>query len=94
MRTVSINGHNVDAHEEAGGFRVQLTLEPGRAAEIRIGRGQLDPAAAPLANDRLYEAKVFLRRTLSEFRDNYWQKSPFLASQSPRGRLPKTTLAD
>lgn len=67
-----------DFLREADCVCLETSLEPGASAEVR--RSFAPPAAPAVrpARDPLYEAKVFIRRSLSEFRDNCLDLNPLL----------------
>jgi hypothetical protein len=77
---IAINGRHVDTAQETDGIKAQLSLEAGQAAEIRVEHDQRESMTVPRRKDRLYQTKVFIRRSLSEFRDNYLDKSRFLST--------------
>ena len=83
---VTVNGHPVDVCQEVDGGKVFLSLGAGQAAEIRIDHGQFEPMAVSGRQDRVYKAKVFIRRSLSEFRDNYLDRSRFLSKSASSAR--------
>lgn len=71
---VAVNGRPCAAEQIGGDLKIVLSLDPGQSAKVTI-LSDLTTAAQinswrPTAT---YNAKVFLRRMLSEFRDNYVQ---------------------
>jgi len=84
QKSVTVNGRVADFVTDAGGIRVKISLDPGETANVSL---DFDKKAAPIrpATDHLHEAKVFVRRSLSEFRDNYLDRSALL-SKSARKR--------
>ncbi len=85
IKAITVNGCQLDTLQEPECVKAQLALEPGQEAEIRIEHDQLEPLAAPARQHRLYQAKVFLRRSLSEFRDNYVDRSQLLSRAARNG---------
>ena len=78
MTEVTLNGRLVDVRRNGNGVSVQLKLAAGEVAEIRIVDVDRQPevgTASPKPRLR-YQAGVFVRRRLSELRDN-WSMHPF-----------------
>ncbi|HWW00446.1 MAG TPA: hypothetical protein VNZ64_12170 [Candidatus Acidoferrum sp.] len=82
--TVTVNDHRQDFGEEAGWLRTEVSLGPGQEARVVIQQGKPEPVAASAPQDGIYRARVFMRRHLCEFRDDYLDKSRLL-SKSVRG---------
>ncbi|MGP8052756.1 MAG: hypothetical protein ACLQAH_02940 [Limisphaerales bacterium] len=82
---VFINGRPADACCEVDSLNLQWSLNPGQSAEIKIACGQSEPGFVSRRRDPLHQAKVFIRRNLSEFRDNYLDLNPLL-SKAVRNR--------
>jgi len=76
---VTINGRRVNVRQDGVGLRVQLLLGGGEAAEIRVEGGQPEVVVPHPAPRPMYQVGVFIRRCLSEFRDNYWDMNPFVS---------------
>jgi len=67
---ITLNGRSVDVLRNENGVSLQLVLGPGEGAEIRIEDRQ--SAVEIFPKPRLgYRAGVFIRRRLSELRDNW-----------------------
>ena len=77
--SITVSGRQVDTFQDADGLKFQLSLNPGQAAEVCIALGRSEPRNPSRRLDRVYQAKVFLRRNLSEFRDNYLDMNPLLS---------------
>jgi hypothetical protein len=69
---VIVNGTATACGYEDGFLRIPHSLTPGQAVEIRIERDRPAPLALPTVS-RPEGARVFLRRKLSEIRDNHVQ---------------------
>ena len=68
---VTINGRQANYTQEEHSVKILLPLVPGQGAEVRIQSGGLDLVSAHRGQNVIYHARVFARRHLSEFRDNY-----------------------
>jgi hypothetical protein len=68
--------------DSRAGFEEQLTLGPGRVAEIRTSRGHVEPVKETAGQKPIYRLGVFIRRSLSEFRDNYLETNSLLKRPS------------
>jgi hypothetical protein len=94
---VTIDGRNLDYFMEEDCLRTELTLGAGKAVDVRVQHGCHEPTNGPARQDPMYTAKVFIRRSLSEFRDNYLDKNRFLGNSArsliarKNRRLPKCT---
>jgi hypothetical protein len=86
LTDVTINGRRVECQQENEALKIHLSLNAREAAEIKIERGKFDETAISYRQGRVYNSKVFFRRLLSEFRDNYVDKSPFLNGVANRAR--------
>jgi hypothetical protein len=73
-----INGLPVDIARHNGWIRARILLDAGELAEVEVHRDQPGMTKTPPPN-RLHHARVFVRRRLSEFRDNYLDRSRFLS---------------
>jgi hypothetical protein len=69
--TVTVDGERVEVVREEQRVRFRVTLAPGASAAVEVRRASAAPAPAARRPERMHGAKVFLRRSLSEFRDNY-----------------------
>lgn len=81
LPVVMVNGIQCESEVQNDSLTFTLSLEPAQTADIRIVSGdpqKVDsPAWRPTA---AYQAGVFTRRVLSEFRDNYVSKNRPLAA--------------
>lgn len=69
---VSVNGHPCAKEQDDDGLKIRVLLNPGQEAEVRISADEHANAdALKWRPTPVYLAKVFVRRRLSEFRDNY-----------------------
>jgi hypothetical protein len=75
---VTINGRRADSIQETYYLKIPLSLDAGQTAEIVAQCGRLESQTIPLRNNPIHTAKVFIRRRLSEFRDNYVERSRWL----------------
>jgi hypothetical protein len=89
---MTCNGVRRDSWREADSIKARLSLGAGEVADIKVERGPLQRVTIPVNYDRGYRTKVFIRRSLSEFRDNYLDRSRLL-SQSTRRRPAKRSRA-
>jgi hypothetical protein len=78
VRAVTINGLQVDVKQETDSVKTPFSLEPGESAEIKIEYNQAAPLPTRRMQNRVHQAKVFVRRSLTEFRDNYVHTSRLL----------------
>ena len=85
---VKINGQLVDFEQKTEALKIPLFLNTGQAAEVRIERGEFKPVAVSFKQMRMHNAwdRVFIRRLLSEWRDNYLDKNLFLSRMASNAR--------
>ena len=83
---VTINGLHVEFEKETDALKIPLSLNARQVAEIRVERGKFDETPMSYRQGRIHNGKVFVRRLLSEFRDNYVDKSPLLNGVVTRAR--------
>jgi len=69
--SVTIDGRPWHAQQADDRLRVRLTLHPGQTAEIRVSSDDAGSTAPRWRDSPLHNAKVLIRRHLSEFRDNH-----------------------
>ncbi len=86
LEGVTINGCHVDYTQEANYIQIPLSLGAGETADIRFLPGDLDPVSVPCKTTRVYDSRVFIRRSLSEFRDNYVERNRYLNITASRYR--------
>ena len=72
---IAINGRQTDFIQEDNYVKIALSLNPGQSAEVRVQFGKVDPVCVPRRTAWMYNARVFTRRALSEFRDNYIERN-------------------
>ena len=77
--TMTLNRQPADSWQEQDCLKTELFLNPLQTAEVRIAHQPTGSVAVPGREQFSYRAKVFIRRSLSEFRDNYVDKSQFLS---------------
>jgi hypothetical protein len=80
-----VDGRAAEISHEPDRLTFELLLNPGQSARINLAFGGPEPRVLPARRDRWYEAKVFVRRSLSEFRDNFLDVNPFV-SRAVRNR--------
>jgi len=83
---VTVNGCRVECGHSADTLEISLELGLGQKAEVRIERATSDKPAAQAGSQPV---RVFVRRFLSEFRDNHIDKNAFLSqlADGVRNRL-------
>jgi hypothetical protein len=86
---VLVDGKQAVHALKAGTLQIEILLAPGQAAEIEVRKQGSDAGFVPQKEGALYRTKVLIRRNLSEFRDNYLDKSKFL-SKSARAAMAMT----
>ena len=69
---VTVNGQAV-AYDENSDVTFALSLDPAQRAEIQIAHKTREVNSAAVSRSAVYEAKVAVRRVLSEIRDHYLQ---------------------
>ena len=77
---VTINGREWSAQREDGRVRVNLSLDPGQTADIGITSDDIHLTDPEWRESPLHNAKVLIRRHLSEFRDNHVDTSRVLST--------------
>ena len=78
VKSVVVNGGRVKFEGAAEGFTTRLTLAAGQSVNVKIEREQPAVAIQKHRNvDWMQKFKIFLRRNLCEFRDNYVETSRF-----------------
>jgi len=84
--SVTINGRGQDYERENGNLTIRLSLDAGQSAEIKVSSGGADSADFPCSQTTFHKARVRVRRTLSEFRDNYVDTNRILNGIVSRAR--------
>lgn len=69
--SVTVNGRVWSYRLQDGNLEIRLSLEAEQAAEIKIICAEPDVTSPLCRQMPIYEAKVWIRRMLSEFRDNH-----------------------
>jgi hypothetical protein len=92
VKSALINGEPVNAVHGSEGVRMCVSLDPGQTADVRIETQRNRIRAVAPRQNKVYEAKVFVRRSLCELRDNYLDRSTFLG-RSARRRVNGRTAA-
>lgn len=79
LKSVAVNKRKVKAQRDGSEIRIELSLGAGEEATVRI---EFEGEAAPVKRRqrRFDQAKVFLRRSLSELRVNYLERNPFVST--------------
>jgi len=92
LARVIVNGRYADCDQAADYLRIPVSLDPGQKAEVSIDRGHLDTGKIYFKQRPMYNTMVFIRRGLSEFRDNYVDTHRRLSGIASRARnlLSKT----
>jgi hypothetical protein len=71
MPSVTVDEHKWVCDALDGSLQIRLSLEPGKTAEIRVMSNRHEAGDIPWKPTEVHNAKVRVRRILSEFRDNY-----------------------
>jgi hypothetical protein len=79
LKGVTIDGRHVDYNQGVDVLKVPLCLDAGQEVEIQVRSGKFDEPAMSFPRARIHNGRVFVRRLLSEFRDNYMGKSGYLS---------------
>jgi hypothetical protein len=74
---IRVNGSPVEFKQEEGIVNAPISLAAGETANVRVSRRT--PDTEFIWKEKAGQTTVFLRRVLSEFRDNHVDKSPFLS---------------
>jgi hypothetical protein len=77
VKSALVNGRRTKLHRDMSELRIELSLAAGEEANVSLEFTQ-DAAPTRRRQPRIHQAKVFLRRSLSELRVNYLERSPFL----------------
>ena len=80
---VTINGRQANYTQAGHCVKIFLPLVSGQGAEVRVQFGDLDMVPAHRGRNATYSARVFVRRCLSEFRDNYVDTNSVLRKIKP-----------
>jgi hypothetical protein len=74
--SATVNGRRAEVLVEGGQLKIPLTLEPSGRAQIVLERKPVDVQWGGSQQGPLARTRVFLRRSMSEFRDNVLDKNP------------------
>jgi hypothetical protein len=81
LPVVMVNGIQCESEVQGDSLTFTLSLEPSQTADIRIVSDDPQKVDSPAWRPTpAYQAAVFTRRVLSEFRDNYVSKNRPLAA--------------
>jgi len=69
--SVTVNERELVCEAVGGILQIRLSLDPGTSAEIRVLSNRCEAGAIPWKPTEVHDARVRVRRILSEFRDNY-----------------------
>jgi hypothetical protein len=87
LPAVRLGGRDSVAERDRDHLRIRLSLKPGETTEINLVPERVSEAApSRWKPGRKYKGKVFVRRMLSEFRDDYVDTNPFLTHLLSRVR--------
>jgi hypothetical protein len=76
---VTVNGQDWNCTRNAGALEIRMCLAPGETADIKLAPMALEPWGADFPQGAPYRVRVWVRRMLSEFRDNHVDTSPVLS---------------
>ena len=80
LPSVTVNGHPWAREEKGNSLTISLSVDAGQTAEIRVfPEVPADDAASAWKPTDIHNAKIFVRRILSEVRDNYVDTNPTLS---------------
>ncbi len=85
-RSVTIDGRTRQADLEDGQLKVSVSLAAGQSADIGVAPDQTRSIGPKRRQTRLQNAKVLIRRHLSEFRDNHMDTNRVLSGILAHGR--------
>lgn len=90
-KRIKANGRHLTFRRDHDAWKAELLLAPRRGVEIEVERTAAEPEESICPRGRMYRAGVFVRRGLSEFRDNYVDRSVLLShsAEIARSFLPR-----
>jgi len=91
--TVTINGCGLYYEREGGDVKIRLSLDAGQTAEIAILLSGLDCAGFSRPQTAFHNVRVWVRRILCEFRDNYVDTNWILSAVIPKTRRVRSRRA-
>jgi hypothetical protein len=84
---VTVNGHQWACELQGESLKIRLSLDPGQTADVRISpKDATGPAPVSWKPTTAHKARVFIRRTLCEVRDNHVATNPLLFALMSRAR--------
>lgn len=84
--SIAVKGAPAKTERDGAEFIVRVELNPGQSVEVSLQREQAPVRAAATSHSLTWQAGVFVRRHLSEFRDNHVDRNPFLRCLAARVR--------
>jgi hypothetical protein len=95
LPAVTVNGRPCAREQKESSLIIRLSLGPGQKADIRILSDDLPEALAfPWKPTRVHNAKVFVRRTLCELRDNHVETNRLLGGLLSSARRLRARAKD
>jgi hypothetical protein len=83
IAAVNIDGRPLDiSRQDENPIEAGISLDAGELAEIQLETGAPEQVTHSSPLYPTYQFGVFVRRRLSEFRDNYLDRSPFLSNSA------------
>jgi hypothetical protein len=86
LESVTWNGRVIDHQTDGSATRCELHLEAGEEGTLNFQRGERREAFEPFEATVKERVKVFVRRHLSEVRDNYLDRRPWLSELAKVGK--------
>ena len=83
---VTFDGRYVDCERKNDVLMIPLSLNAKQEAEIRVEHGKFNGRTVDFRQSRARELRVFIRRYLSECRDNYVDRNLFLKRIGEKAR--------
>jgi hypothetical protein len=71
LPSVAVDGHDWDCEQENGNLKICLSLDPGQTADIQVLPDDSESFGSSRRQTEVPNARVWIRRHLCEFRDNY-----------------------
>lgn len=84
--SIIVNGAAAKTERDGDELGVRVELNPGQSVDVTIQRPRTPDSAATPRHSLTWRAGVFVRRHLSEFRDNHVDTNPFLSGVAARVR--------
>ena len=67
-------------------MKIEISLNPGEVLDMTIGSRDVDRQEPSMSTEESYRARVWMRRVLSEFRDNYVDTNPVFRQLASAGQ--------